>query len=458
MPRAIRAFLRRVVAMIRIANGQGFWGDWLEAPVRLVEQGPIDYLALDYLAEVTMSILQKQKQADPSLGYARDFPPLIGRLAEMLAERNIKVLANAGGVNPIACAREVRRRAPNLRVAVVLGDDVFGRIDEFLAKGLEMRNMDTGEPLRSIRDRILSANAYIGAFPLAEALDAGADVVVAGRCSDAALIVAPMIHAFGWEQGDWDRLAGGTVAGHIAECGAQCTGGNCQIDWQSIPGLADIGYPIIEAEPDGSFVVTKHKGTGGRVNTDVIKEQLLYEIGDPRSYITPDCIADFTSIRIEDTDPDRVRVSSVRGAPRTDFLKLSVSYSRGWKSVGTMIYSWPEALDKARAADGIVRRRLRQLNLEFEEIHTEFFGVNACHGPAAIPPPDPPEVQLRIGVRSQNKKAVDRFTRELIPLILSGPPSATGFGEGRPAVREVVAYWPCLIPREEITTSVEVVE
>jgi len=295
--------------MIRIANGQGFWGDWLEAPVRLVEQGPIDYLVLDYLAEVTMSILQKQRQADPKLGYARDFPPLLGRIEKLMRERNVKVIANAGGVNPLACALEVRRLAPSLKIAMVIGDDVFEDLDRFLEQGHEMLNMDTGEPLSAVRPHILSANAYIGAFPLAEALNTGADVVIAGRCTDTALALGPMIHRFGWKTDDWNKLAAGTIAGHIVECGSQCTGGNCQADWQHIPDFANIGYPIIEAEPDGTFAITKHPGTGGRVSLDSVKEQLLYELGDPRNYITPDCVADFTSIRLKQEAPDRVRVS-----------------------------------------------------------------------------------------------------------------------------------------------------
>jgi hypothetical protein len=443
--------------MIRIANGQGFWGDWLEAPVRLVEQGPIDYLALDYLAEITMSILQKQKEADPRLGYARDFPPLVARIAKHIREREIKVIANAGGVNPLACAQEVVRLAPGLKVAVVLGDDVCSRLDDFLAKGYQMRDMDTGEPIAGIRDRILSANAYIGAFPLAEALATGADVVIAGRSTDTALTLAPMVHRFGWSEDDFDKLAAGTIAGHIIECGAQCSGGNCQVDWQNIPDMANIGYPIIEADPDGTFFVTKHAGTGGRVSVDTVKEQLLYELGDPKNYITPDCVADFTSVRLKDAGPDRVKVSGIKGSLRPPSLKLSIAYSNGWKAIGTLVYSWPQALDKARAADQIVRRRLEALGLQFDEIYTEFLGYNACHGQAAPPNPDPPEIQLRIGVRGADRKPVDRFTRELIPLVLNGPPGATGFGDGRPAVREIVAYWSALVPREEIVTRVEVV-
>jgi Acyclic terpene utilisation family protein AtuA len=442
--------------VIRIANGQGFWGDWLEAPVRLVDRGPIDFLVLDYLAEVTMSILQKQKQEDPALGYARDFPPLIGRLAKKLRDRNIKVVANAGGVNPAGCAHAVLKAAPGLKVAVVHGDNVFGRIDEFLGKGYEMRDMETGRSLSAIRARILSANAYIGAFPLAEALDSGADVVIAGRSTDTALTLAPMVHKFRWKPDDWNELAAGTIAGHIIECGAQCSGGNCQVDWETLPDMADVGYPIVEAEPDGSFVVTKHAGSGGRVHSDTVKEQLLYELGDPRCYMTPDCVADFTSIQLKDIGPDRVGVSGIRGGPRPATLKLSISYADGWKSIGTLVYSWPRAVAKARTADRIVRERLEALGLRFDEIYTEFFGLNACNGPAAPPNPDPPEIQLRIGVRGQDRNAVDRFTRELIPLVLNGPPGATGFGEGRPAVREIVAYWPALIPRDEIQTRVEV--
>lgn len=444
--------------MIRIANGQGFWGDWLEAPVRLVEQGPIDYLTLDYLAEVTMSILQKQRERDPSLGYARDFPPLVARIASQIRERGVKVIANAGGVNPVACAREVRRLAPQLKVAVVLGDDIFGRIDSLLAHGCEMRNLDTGEPLEQVRDRLLSANVYLGAFPLARGLATGADIVISGRCADAALALAPMIHRFGWRESDWDLLSAGTVAGHIIECGTQATGGNSQPDWASIPDLANIGYPIVEAEPDGTFVVTKHPGTGGRVDVRTAKEQIVYEIGDPRRYITPDVVVDFTSVRLEQTGENRVRVSGARGAPRTETLKASMNYSAGWKAVGTLVYSWPQALEKARCADAIVRERLRQLGLEFDCIETQFLGVNACNGPAAIPCDDPPEVELRIGVRGADRAAVERFTRELIPLVLSGPPSATGYGEGRPAVREVVAYWPTLIPRDQVQPKIEVVE
>lgn len=444
--------------MIRIANGQGFWGDWLEAPVRLVNGGPLDYLTLDYLAEVTMSILQKQRKADPSLGYARDFPPLVARIARQIRDQGIRLIANAGGVNPIACAREVRRLTPGLRVAVVLGDDLMDHLDELMAGGHELRNIDTGEPLAGVRSAVQSANAYIGAFPLAEALRTGANIVITGRCADAALALAPMIHEFGWTPNDWNLLAAGVIAGHVIECGAQATGGNCHADWQSTPDFAHIGYPIIEADSGGTMAIAKHENTGGRVTLATVKEQLVYEIGDPRRYMTPDVIADFTSIQLQDDGPDRVRITGAEGRPRPDTLKVSLSYHYGWKATGTLVYSAPDALAKARVADDVVRQRLADLGLQFEKIHTEFFGVNACHGHLAPRVAEPAEVQLRIGVRDRQKAPVERFTRELIPLVLSGPPTATGYGEGRPPVREIVAYWPTLVRREMVRTRVEVVE
>ncbi|MGA2119853.1 MAG: acyclic terpene utilization AtuA family protein [Bryobacteraceae bacterium] len=445
--------------MIRVANGQGFWGDWLEAPARLLEQGPIDYLTLDYLAEVTMAVLEKQRRRNPELGYAADFPPLMEREAPRLKQKRVRVVTNAGGLNPRACAREVLRRAPGLKVAIVEGDAVAGRIDEFLAKGYPLNSIDTGEPIAKIQDRILSANAYLGALPLAQALAAGADVVISGRCADSALVLAPCIHAFGWRADAWDLLAAGTTAGHIVECGAQTTGGNSQVDWREIPDLDEIGYPIAEIDPDGTFVITKHAGTGGRVTADIVKEQLLYEIGDPHSYLTPDVIADFTGLDLADVEPDRVRITGARGRQRPACLKLSINYAAGWKATGTLVYTAPDAIAKAQAADRIVRRRLEKLGLRFDEIYTEYLGWNACQGDAAPPACAVPEVQLRIGVRGQQRSAVDRFTREMAPLVLSGPPGATGYGgEGRPKVREVIGNWGALLPREEIRPTVEVVE
>jgi hypothetical protein len=450
---------------IRIAGGQGFWGDMLDAPVRQVEGGPIDYLMLDYLAEVTMSIMQKQRARDAFAGYARDFVPLMKQILPRCVERNIRVTANAGGVNIAGCAEAVRETARELglngkfRIGIVTGDDIMPRVDELLARGIELRNMDTGEPLSSVRERIQSANVYLGAWPMVEALNRGAQVVITGRATDTGLTLAPIIHEFGWKETDWDKLSAGTIAGHIIECGAQSSGGNCQYDWRNIPDLANVGFPIAEAYPDGHFVITKHEGTGGRVNVPGIKEQLLYEMGDPHAYITPDCVADFTTIRLEDAGMDRVRVFGIKGQPATEFLKVSISYSAGFKAVGTLVYSWPDAYEKARAADKILRARLERLGLSFDQILTEYVGVNATHGPlAGEPSPDLAEVQLRMGVRGPDKKAIERFTKEIAPLILTGPPGVTGFAGGRPKVEEIVAYWPALIPKTEIRPRVEVSE
>ena len=450
---------------IRIAAGQGFWGDLPDAPVRQVEDGPIDYLMLDYLAEVTMSIMQKQKARDPNAGYARDFVPLMRQILPACVERNIKVTANAGGVNVAGCAGVVRDVARELglegklRIGIVTGDNILDHLDDLLVRGVELRNMDTGEPLSTVRNQIQSANAYLGAAPIVAALNQGAQIVITGRATDTGLTLAPLIHEFGWRSDDWDRLAAGTVAGHIIECGAQCSGGNCQYEWQSIPDLANVGFPIAEASSDGTFVITKHERTGGRVNVPSIKEQLVYEMGDPHAYITPDCVADFTTIRVEDDGADRVRVFGIKGKPATDTLKVSISYSAGYKAVGTLVYAWPDAYAKAQGADRILRARLDRLGLRFDQILTEFVGANATHGPlAGEPSPDLAEVQLRVGVRGDDRKAIERFTKEIAPLILTGPPSVTGFAGGRPKVEEIVAYWPALIPKSEIEPRVEMLE
>lgn len=450
---------------IRIAAGQGFWGDLPDAPVRQVEGGPIDYLMLDYLAEVTMSIMQKQKARDPKAGYARDFVSLMKEILPACVARDIKVIANAGGVNVAGCAAAVAEVARALglggkvKIGIVAGDDILDRVDDFLARGIELRNMDTGEPLSSVRDRIQSANAYLGAAPIVEALDKGAQVVITGRATDTGLTLGPMIHEFGWAADDWDKLASGTIAGHIIECGAQCSGGNCQYEWQSIPDLANVGFPIAEASADATFVITKHDGTGGRVSVPSVKEQLVYEMGDPHEYITPDCVADFTTIQLAADGADRVKVFGIKGRPATDSLKVSISYSAGYKAVGTLVYSWPDAYLKAKAGDQILRARLDRLGLRFDQILTEYVGANATHGPlAGEPSPDLAEVQLRVGVRGNDRASIERFTKEIAPLILTGPPGVTGFAGGRPKVEEVVAYWPALIPKSEITARVEVID
>jgi len=446
--------------LVRVASGQGFWGDSLDAPRQQVDGGQIDYLMLDYLAEVTMSILQKQKERDSSMGYARDFVGAIESVLQGITEGGVKVIANAGGVNPPACAAAIRSltKSEKLRIAVVTGDDLLGSLDELIESGHALSNMESGEPLSSIRDRVLSANAYIGSVPIVEGLTRGANVVITGRSTDTALTMAPLRFEFGWKDNEWDKLAAGIIAGHIIECGAQCSGGNCLYDWKSIPDLANVGYPIAEAKPDGSFVITKHEGTGGRINVPSVAEQLVYEMGDPHEYITPDVVADFTTIQLAQDGPDRVKVFGIKGRPATDKLKVSIAYRSGFKAVGTLVYAWPEAYEKAQAADRVLRERLDRLGLKFDQILTEFVGVSSTHGRLTpINSSEVNEVQLRVGVRGENRKDVERFTREIAPLVLNGPPSVTGFAGGRPKVEEIVAYWPALIDKKVVNTKVEIV-
>jgi hypothetical protein len=423
----------------------------------------VDFLMLDYLAEVTMSILQKQKERDPALGYARDFVGAMQSVLPAVAERGVKVIANAGGVNPEACAAAVQAmaekagRAGALRIGIVTGDNLLPRLEELLDAGHELRNMDTGAPLSEVRDRVIAANAYIGSTPIVEALASGANVVITGRSTDTALTMAPLRHEFGWGAHDWNQLAAGIIAGHIIECGAQCSGGNCLHDWRDIPRLADVGYPIIEGSADGTFVVTKHDGTGGRVDVHTVTEQLVYEMGNPHAYITPDVVADFTSIQLEAAGPDRVRVFGIKGEPATDKLKVSIAYRSGYKAVGSLVYAWPDALEKAQMADRILRERLDTLGLRFDKVLSEFVGASATHGRlAGDAGSQAPEVQFRIGVRDADKRKVERFTREIVPLVLNGPPSVTGFAGGRPKVEEIVAYWPALVDKTVVQARVEV--
>jgi len=448
---------------IRIASGQGFWGDLIDAPYHQVTKGDIDYLVMDYLAEVTMSILQKQKNKNPELGYAKDIPELMKRILPIIKEKNIKVITNGGGVNPISCANAVLEVAKtlqikNLKIGVVLGDNIKDDLNSLFANGATLNNMETGESIELVKDKILSANVYFGAFPIVEALEKGADIVITGRTTDTGLTLAPMIYEFGWKKNDYDLLSAGTVAGHILECGAQSSGGNFLGDWQSIPNMAEIGFPIAEAFPNGDFIVTKHSNTGGRVSFETVAEQLLYEIGDPKSYITPDCVADFTSIKLEDLGNDRVRVYDVKGFKETEFYKVSCSYADGYSAISTLTYSWPQALTKAKAADEILRKRLANLLLQFDEIRTEFVGYNSTHGPLAkeLNEDDINEIVLRIGVRSHDYNSVERFGKEIAPLILTGPPAVTGFAGGRPKPSEVVAYWPALIPKKLVNPLVEI--
>ncbi len=425
---------------VRIGNGCGFWGDSVDAPVRLAEAGRLDYLTLEYLAELTMSILALLKQRDANAGYATDFVELLPRLAPILERQpNLKIVTNAGGMNPLACGRKCQELLPKHRVAVVSGDDLMPNLDQLLAAGHALAHLDTGEPLASIRIKVVSANAYLGSAPIAEALNRGANVVVTGRVADACLTVGPLMHEFGWTTDD--LLAAGTVAGHLIECGAQATGG-LWMNADESTRLDDVGYPIADVREDGTFTISKPDGSGGAVNVETVSEQLLYEVADPAKYFTPDVVADFTSVNLHQKEKDVVEVTGSRGRPATDTYKVSLAYRDGFTAAGTLILAGPHAARNAKSSGEILLARLKRSGLEFEHSLIEVIGEGM-------------EVVLRVAVRDPRKAAVERFTKEFAPLVTSGYAGTTGYTTGRAAVREVFAYWPALIAKSAITPKVE---
>jgi len=446
---------------VRVGNGCGFWGDSPDAPVRLADAGRLDYLTLEYLAELTMSILAVQRQKDAAAGFATDFPHVLGRLARALAEQpQLKIITNAGGMNPHGCAakaKDVLAQAGlgSRRVGVVSGDDLMPRLDELIAAGHTLNHLDTGEPLAAVRDRVVSANAYLGAAPIVEALRLGADVVVTGRVADASLTVAPAAHEFGWDFADLDRLAAATVAGHLIECGAQATGG-LWVDADDATHLETVGYPIADLAADGTFTVTKPDGTGGVVNVAALAEQLLYEVADPARYFTPDVVADFTTVQLRQAGPGVVAVTGGTGRGVTDTYKVSAAYRDGYMAAGTLTIAGPHAAAKARRSGDIMLDRLRQAGFAFAHSLVETIGAGACVPGVVTAAGDPPEVVLRVAVRDPRRAAVERFAREFAPLVTSGYAGTTGYTTGRPPVREVFAYWPALVAKSAVEAKAEV--
>jgi hypothetical protein len=443
-----------MASTLRIGNASGYWGDDLTALRRQIDGGPIDVVTMDFLAEITMSILQKQLTRRPEAGYARDF---VDQMADVMADalrRNVVIISNAGGVRPDNCLHALQEIAREQRLSprfgVVAGDDVLKELSHWRRAGIDLSNMDDGRSFDAIADRVSSANVYFGAAPVAHALAQGAQIVVTGRVTDTGITLAPMMHRFGWTATDYDQLAAGIVAGHILECGAQSTGGNFT-DFERVGNFHEIGYPICEMSADGSFVITKHEGSGGLVDVATVKEQLVYEMGDPRGYITPDVVADFTSIRLEPAGRDRVRVFGIRGAAPTDRLKVSVSYADGYKASGAVIVCGPKARAKCELFAEIFWRRLPR----YDATLTEYVGADAVWGPLS-PTKDASEILLRFGARDRDAAKLERFSKMLPALILSGPPGVAVTG-GRPPVAEVVAYWPCLIPRHLVRATVDVV-
>lgn len=449
---------------VLVANAQGFWGDSMLGPLRLVDEGPVDYLTFDYLAEVTMSIMQKQKARDPNTGYATDFVRLVGRIARKCKERNIKIIANAGGVNLKACLAAAKKviaeqGVTGVRIGIVEGDDILARLPELIASGEKFANLDTGEGVEKVRDRLTSANVYIGAKSIADALAQRADIVIVGRCTDPTLAVAPLVHEFGWSMDEYDKLASATVMGHILECGPQCTGGNFT-NWREVPDLARIGYPVAEASADGSFVVTKHAGTGGLVTVETITSQLLYELGDPKNYLGPDCTADFTTIQISQDGKDRVKIQGVKGRAPTSTYKVSMAYENGFKILSTLCISGPDAVDKANwIADAVFKRmEMHGAPIPPDARFLELFGTNVLYKGIAPELKQPHEILMRIGAKGPDRKKLDILGTEIAPFVTGGPPGVTGLAAGRARASEIVGYWPALIDKRKVETSVTVEE
>ena len=443
--------------LVRIANSSGYWGDDPEALYRQVTGGDVDYVTGDYLAEITMVILERQRRANPSRGYAYDFIGHLRRALPEIARRGIRVVVNAGGVNTEACREAImelcRGAGVSIPIAVVDGGDLQPRLKTLREQGVTFRHLDSGAEFSTIADHLVSAHAYLGARPIAAALDQGAQIVLTGRVTDAAVALGPMIHEFGWSETDWDRLSAGTVAGHILECGGQATGGN-YTDFLEVPLWSEkgwFGYPIVEIDESGDFVVTKHEGTAGLVNTKSITEQLLYEIGDPKAYLTPDVTCDFTSVRLDEVGRDRVRVSGAKGFPAPPYLKVSAVYTKGYRATGMVLLSGPRTRQKAEHLAQLLWGRLKH---DFEDSRADLIGFDACWLGAA-PEQTPNEGILRFGVRDGDRTKVEEFSRLLLGFGLQGPPGLGMLG-GRPEVQEAFAFWPTLVPRHLVNARVQV--
>jgi hypothetical protein len=465
----------RMSSVVRIGNAQGFWGDRGSAAAELLAREPdLDYLTLDYLAEVSLSIMAVQRDRDPNAGYARDFVEVVRSLTDYFKNGGrCRIVTNAGGLNPHACAAACvaaldQARCPALSIAVVSGDDVLDvlRVTEkensaecrVQSAKCKFENLDSGQPLSAVRDRLVTANAYVGAAPIVEALRLGADIVITGRIADPSLTVAPCVHHFGWSLTDWDRLAGATVAGHLIECGVQVTGG-ISTDWLEMPDTADLSFPIVEVSDDGSCIVTKPAETGGCVDERTVKEQLVYEIGNPDEYLSPDVTVSFRLLTVEDLGNDRVRVSGARGRPAPQTLKVSATFRDGFRAAGTLTIFGRDAVTKARRAGEIVLQRVRNAGFELRDSFIECLGTGASVPavPSNIDESQFLETVLRIAVEADDVAAVECFARELMPLVTAGPQGTTGYAEGRPHPKPVFRYWPCLIDRDAVQPRVELV-
>ena len=448
---------------VRVAGGQGFYGDTPTALDALLDEG-VDYLCLEALAELTLAILQKDRQRDETRGYTRDLPAYLARALPFVATGRTKVVTNAGGINPQAAAHAAIETARTLgftgvKVATVFGDDLMTRLDELHTAGQPFAHLDTGASYDDLAAPPLFASAYLGAAPIAEALAQGADIVITGRVADASLFLAPLIHEHGWALDDWDRLAAGILVGHLLECSGQSLGGNYSGDWWALPDPWLLPYPMADVAADGTAIVSKPAGTGGRVSTDTLRHQLLYEVHDPARYVSPDVVADFTSAHFEDLPDDRVRITNVRGTPATDTYKVLLAHHAGWANEARVAFSWPDAHEKAQATAAILRKRVELAGLDVDEWHVEYWGVDALGGPTVPPDPscEPPECILRVAWRCDDQRTAGLVGRELVPLTLSAPPAGmTGAGRGGASATELLGIWPTLVDKALVDTHVRV--
>lgn len=444
---------------IRVGAAQGFYGDSIDGAVANAKYGNLDYLSFDALAELTMAILAKNKEKNPDEGYTKDVRQFMKALLPLMKEKGFKMLTNSGGLNPEGAQQVVLDIAEelgitDLKVAVVTGDNVMPNIAELTEQGVDFSHLETKEPFtEKIHDNLLFSNAYLGAAPLVEALEQGADIVISGRTTDTAQFLAPLIYEFGWSSDDWDRLAGGVFMGHLLECSAQSTGGNFTAGWEEVD-FNHIGYPIAEMDETGDFVITKVEECGGLVNEKTVKEQSLYEIHDPSAYVTPDVVMDITEMTLEEIGPNQVQVRGVKGKEKPTDLKVVMGYKDGYMGQVMVGYSWPDALKKAEKTKEIIYKEIEKKQLDYDEIHTDYVGYNSLHGPLAHEEADPNEIYLRIAVKSDSKQKANGLFRIFPPWALNGPPTMSLIGNI--PTRQQLGMWSCLVPRELIEAKTNV--
>ncbi len=448
---------------LRIGNGQGFWGDSASAPLTLASQEPyLDYLTLDYLAEASMSIMAIQKEKDPNVGYARDFIQMVKAMIPLWQKGSpLKIVTNAGGLNPIKCAEECRNvlqgelKRP-FRIGVVVGDDIFPLCRENPENPL-FDNLEMADSMIHVHDRLVTANAYLGADGIADALKQGADIVITGRVADPSLTVGPCIAHFGWALTDYEKLAGATIAGHLIECGTQVTGG-ISTHWLKIPMGDSIGFPIAEVSADGSCIVTKPEKTGGEVSTQTVKEQLLYEIGDPDRYLSPDVTVSFLSLEVEEIGRNRVRITGAKGKPPPLTYKVSSTYRDGYRVEAMLTIFGQEAPLKARRAAEMLLNRCRAAGYPPQRSSIECLGDGAVVPGVITSKESVKECVLRMGLADRKQETLEFFAKEVYSLVTSGPQGTTGYMTGRPHIREVFAYWPCLVERNLVQPTIQILE